>query len=1617
MWLISYFVTNTDRYYDEVFSGPGGLFIHPRIAGFNRDQFVALIEKHNMGDPLFWGHEEGDLASDFDQFNFLDYFQSSNHLTKLDQFVSYKGIQSVDSFTQRFYAGGFFFEFFKFLEDYDRAVSETSARRTVRLKFPWLLAVEPIFVILSSISRKSLNWLHGFFLSVFSFVRDNIIRGFLGVCAGYVKQWFSGERHFLDHAAIGLGITGLINSTRHVSKGGLKGHLISLLILVSGLVGLSEIINKSTFFASLQSGVVSQSDEDDNEAFNFINHVFVHLSKLCDIPKPLGRTFKTLIQPVSNGTKNRIRDLVAISKMVLVVAGPTLFDDVEKWLFGSYNVLLKELVNLAHGDDWTNYMSNSISRSRFKENLELCHVYFNASCWDVGGKSISNIVSKHRSTVKQLRNDFNKLPPISQKMRFETIGLFFSGPSGIAKTGALTPAIGHIVDLEIGTSGSSSPYPTKEDWGDAASATHLVWDDCQATYITLEPTEASRIASGLMNLLSTADYKPDIDRLEKKGTQVQATTLCMTSNRAFNKVAFVCNEAIDSRINEYVVVPNAILIGASPEDIDTASWSDTEYEPPLNDPMLTFMFNFLKTHFKDHHHYLMNGFVDIFRSGERSRSNDPMSYNSSEEKYSFSHGLPPRGKKYFKRENESIFYTADFTKERGEFMMEFAKSIKDFREIVEVKGYDPLKVNALIGMVQICSYSWVKVGVEQTALSNGYSIAVDVVAKYTDRKKRYEQDVANDPTGEIYTFDTDVSEFELDLPSLAKKGTKHITRPVACGIFFVISCACLYYYMRPRDPCPSEQSFTGGNGNGRMYPKYIYHQGQVHSSDSAQSILKNVVHISTDNRTLAKGLITQQCVQRGVDGHILVLTAHSWELVKQCSNSRLYVSRASDLSSRFSLNIGGQSWMIVMNMEEDADLVYLFVCKNAVRLKFKDLSSKIFPKNTDMGNVELTYHDKLDDVSYVQGIAVPSASHHTGDICIRSTNGAENMYDRNKLFCVELPISTEGGMCGTAAVSAESHLYPGRVIGIHIGGYGHRAYFAKIEVIATAEVTPVSQGEHYSDDFNLDSFLKGDSHFPVQMQPSSFVLGHLHHFMRPKPIHDVPVDKRLVLEDVFPYLPQVISDEVSDSPLKYPSGHGFIYSPYVEMGQRIVLSRVNSFAIDVIAGASAYDDLVITHKLNGCKQFILTYEESIFGSRLPNSRLKTLDKLDHGTSPGPSLLLKYDRCRRSNFLLNRNEKGEIFPGEKAHNFIHDHVNTVEKQLMDGSYTYSVVANWKNELLPYGKSPRAFYVGDLADLIVVRRLFGSALDHVLNNRIANGSAIGANCFGVDWSFIADRLADGLCTDLDISKMEYRAYNDAISGYMVTFFEDFYDGSEDEYHCTPFECKKPNQFSGSARVMRRNFLESIVKPFLHYRGKIYQGMDFNPSGHPLTALLNTLVLQFHYRHAYYSLLQREGYSNVDFPFHAHVADICMGDDCIMSVRESVSSWFTPEAVGDFMKGLDITITAASKKEALAFKDLKDCTFLRRRFHRDGGILKARLCMDTLLNLMVWGVKKPAKDRKAAVVDAILIEAQLWGRPIFQWFLKCIKYSLSYTKETSIPVHNYEWYSNRAAGNDRK
>jgi hypothetical protein len=101
--------------------------------------------------------------------------------------------------------------------------------------------------------------------------------------------------------------------------------------------------------------------------------------------------------------------------------------------------------------------------------------------------------------------------------------------------------------------------------------------------------------------------------------------------------------------------------------------------------------------------------------------------------------------------------------------------------------------------------------------------------------------------------------------------------------------------------------------------------------------------------------------------------------------------------------------------------------------------------------------------------------------------------------------------------------------------------------------------------------------------------------------------------------------------------------------------------------------------------------------------------------------------------------------------------------------------------------------------------------------------------------------------------------------------------------------------------------------------------NPSGHPLTVIINSIVNSLYMRFAWFSLKPK----NFAGKFHEHVHLMTYGDDNIMGVSRE-ASWFNHTAISDVLSSSGVIYTMADKEQkSVPFLHISQTSFLKRSF----------------------------------------------------------------------------------------
>lgn len=124
------------------------------------------------------------------------------------------------------------------------------------------------------------------------------------------------------------------------------------------------------------------------------------------------------------------------------------------------------------------------------------------------------------------------------------------------------------------------------------------------------------------------------------------------------------------------------------------------------------------------------------------------------------------------------------------------------------------------------------------------------------------------------------------------------------------------------------------------------------------------------------------------------------------------------------------------------------------------------------------------------------------------------------------------------------------------------------------------------------------------------------------------------------------------------------------------------------------------------------------------------------------------------------------------------------------------------------------------------------------------------------------------------------------------------------------------------------EDIAFAWQNYDGDLVEFMCSNPSGHPLTVILNSLVNSLYMRYCYHELNPEHEVES----FKENVSLMTYGDDNIMGVSDK-TPWFNHTSISETLASVDVIYTMADKTAvSIPYINISDATFLKRRWRFD-------------------------------------------------------------------------------------
>lgn len=180
-----------------------------------------------------------------------------------------------------------------------------------------------------------------------------------------------------------------------------------------------------------------------------------------------------------------------------------------------------------------------------------------------------------------------------------------------------------------------------------------------------------------------------------------------------------------------------------------------------------------------------------------------------------------------------------------------------------------------------------------------------------------------------------------------------------------------------------------------------------------------------------------------------------------------------------------------------------------------------------------------------------------------------------------------------------------------------------------------------------------------------------------------------------------------------------------------------------------------------------------------------------------------------------------------------------------------------------------------------------------------------------------------------------------------------------------------------------------PLINFFGELIQFYGSNPSGHPLTVIVNGLANSIYMRYCYILLNPK----SEAVSFQENVKLMTYGDDNIMTVKEGCD-WFNHTSISACLAAVGVVYTMADKEaESVPYIHLRDSSFLKRKFRydEDVGAVIAPIEHESIVKQFTVYVRSKSICEEAqamAIMASGLSEYFYYGKAIHAEAIKIFK-----------------------------
>lgn len=713
-----------------------------------------------------------------------------------------------------------------------------------------------------------------------------------------------------------------------------------------------------------------------------------------------------------------------------------------------------------------------------------------------------------------------------------------------------------------------------------------------------------------------------------------------------------------------------------------------------------------------------------------------------------------------------------------------------------------------------------------------------------------------------------------------------------------------YASSRPKTP----SSYADSSTSGYHLRTYEAHSSEDPTLEDIEKItIKNMVTICSKDaegklKHLGHGII--------VCGRILLTFAHLW-----CTDVSKFTLRKLLTKNDFEFDRSEVNVVRLMSGELEVDAMLIELPKR-------------FPLGKNIVNHFASCHHTNEKYFSVRLLSTRNLLAHG---LVRLSKGTARASDRplsytlNKdgtqtIFVVRQhyahDIDTSKGDCGALMVQANTHKI-GKILGIHVAGS------------VVADGTP---GLACAISFEMLTEALLQCNGMNQCAPKIDINGVC--------VDETALNAQLDGFDIVGVVDKGVSDALGSNILESPFYECFgpaVTRPAVLNGTvdgvdvKVIAARknlpVDTVPLDKKFLECAVREALITvnaRPLKGVQKRVLSIEEATFGVEGD----PFIESLNTNSSCGyPWVLVAKKRGKKEFIDLLRKTIDERVEracvervdaakrGERTTTIFTDHLKDERRKIDNFKFL----------------KPRLFSGGPIDYTIVFKQYFGSYVSFIMHNRIGNTIGVGINVHGIEWTHLASSMLEKGDHVLagDFSNYD-GTLNAEILWKVLELIQAWYKGTVEE------EC------------VREVLWCEIVNSMHLFRNTLYQFDHGNPSGNPMTTIVNSLYQLI----AWYYVVQVQGYNLIDFIQRTCL--ITYGDDNVMSVREA---YLDPKLLVEGFAKIGMTLTSERKDEEFGYATLGDIQFLKRKFSYENkvGRFLAPLPKDVLREMVYW-YKRP-------------------------------------------------------------